>query len=334
VSLRDIAIALTTINPPTRTVELFADSPQVGKIYVAGDSKTPDSSWKLPNLAKIQYLPITQHEDLSSALARSVPEAHYSRKLFAYLAATRDGAEAIIDTDDDNFLDGTLGDVELDDKWLVSAEHLGWCNIHGHFGAADTHPRGLPLEEILGARTKKLCLHKSKVRVGVLQWLVNGDPDLDAIHRLTREDFPVFEQKAPIALGLGSVSPFNSQNTLFRRECFPLLYLPTTVSFRYTDILRSVVAQPIMWSQGFLLGVASANSTQVRNVHNHFEDFLSEIPMYTTVNKAFDIANSVTKTGSMQNDLYETYAALAKERIVGDGELSSLEAWLSALEKP
>jgi len=50
-----------------------------------------------------------------------------------------------------------------------------------------------------------------------------------------------------------------------------------------------------------LLGVACANSTQVRNVHNHFEDFLTEIPVYTTVSKAFDIAANVTKTRSMQN---------------------------------
>jgi hypothetical protein len=59
-------------------------------------------------------------------LALSVPEAHYSRKSFAYPAAVRDEAEAIIDTDDDNFLDGSLGEVELDDEWLVSAGHLGW----------------------------------------------------------------------------------------------------------------------------------------------------------------------------------------------------------------
>ena len=38
-------------------------------------------------------------------------------------------------------------------------------------------------------------------------------------------------------LGSGTISPFNSQNTLFTRAVFPLLYLPTYVTFRFTDKL-------------------------------------------------------------------------------------------------
>jgi hypothetical protein len=46
-----------------------------------------------------------------------------------------------------------------------------------------------------------------------------------------------------VAPGLGVWVRFNSQNTVFFLDAFPLLYLPGHVSFRMTDIWRSFVAQ-------------------------------------------------------------------------------------------
>ena len=40
------------------------------------------------------------------------------------------------------------------------------------------------------------------------------------------------------------------------------MYLPTFVTFRFTDILRSYVAQPIMWNAGYRLGFTNATVTQ------------------------------------------------------------------------
>ena len=44
------------------------------------------------------------------------------------------------------------------------------------------------------------------------------------------------------AISLITYSPFNSQNTLWRKELLPLAYLPSKVTFRYTDILRGMIA--------------------------------------------------------------------------------------------
>ena len=38
-------------------------------------------------------------------------------------------------------------------------------------------------------------------------------------------------------------SPFNSQNTIWFKEIFPLLYLPVSCSMRATDIIRGLVAR-------------------------------------------------------------------------------------------
>ena len=72
---------------------------------------------------------------------------------------------------------------------------------------------------------------------------------------------------------------------LFRKEFFPLLYLPSFVTFRFTDILRGFVAQPILWKAGFNLGFTEATVFQERNAHNYVRDFESEIPMYLHTEK-------------------------------------------------
>ena len=64
-----------------------------------------------------------------------------------------------------------------------------------------------------------------------------ADPDVDAVYRLTRKTPLFFDRAAePVVLASDTWTPFNSQNTLFYREAFPLLYLPCHVSFRMTDI--------------------------------------------------------------------------------------------------
>jgi hypothetical protein len=170
------------------------------------------------------------------------------------------------------------------------------------------------------------------VRVGVWQGLADGDPDVDAIYRLTSDTPCFFEPAAPIVLDVGTFSPFNSQNTLFRSELFPLLYLPSTVTFRFTDILRGIVAQPIMWQMGYRLGFSEATVIQERNPHDYFEDFLSEIPMYLQSKKVASIALDSIRGGSdVQQNLVNVYRGLAQADVVKEVELQTLDLWLEAI---
>ena len=85
----------------------------------------------------------------------------------------------------------------------------------------------------------------------IQQGLVDDDPDVDAIYRLVL-DLPFqFEPGASVALGPGAWCPFNSQNTSWWPEAYPLMYLPAYCSFRMTDIWRSFVAQRIAWVNGW-----------------------------------------------------------------------------------
>ena len=171
--------------------------------------------------------------------------------------------------------------------FLASKNDLGWVNIYHHFSDQPIWPRGLPLRNINDSRDK-LQWQKEKInqRIGIWQGLADEDPDVDAIYRLTSNTPCIFQKKEPVVLEKGTVCPFNSQNTAIQKELFPLLFLPSFVTFRFTDILRGIIAQPILWQHDYRLGFTEATVVQKRNEHDYFKDFESEVPMYLHTEKS------------------------------------------------
>jgi hypothetical protein len=107
------------------------------------------------------------------------------------------------------------------------------------------------------------------------------------------------------------------------------MYLPAHVTFRFTDILRGLIAQPIMWLYNYQLGFTNATVIQKRNPHDYFKDFISEIPMYQHCENVVGIVESaINKDKSICDNLYEAYRALHKAGIVNEKEFSILDAWL------
>ena len=109
----------------------------------------------------------------------------------------------------------------------------------------------------------------------------------------------------------------------------PLLYLPAFVTFRFTDILRGLIAQPIMWAAGYSLGFTKATVFQERNPHNYLKDFESEIPMYLNTERIMEILNKVIKKDStIKKNLEIAYDSLIKEKIIPSKEKKLLIEWL------
>ena len=204
-------------------------------------------------------------------------------------------------------------------------------NIYKYFTTEHIWPRGLPLNLV---RDKKLpALVESKVNIGIWQSLADGDSDVDAIYRMTSDKHIKFENRNPVVLGKGSFAPFNSQSTLFTPKTFPLLYLPAFVSFRFTDILRGIVAQPILQSANLNLGFISPIVRQDRNEHDYFKDFESEITMYLQSQSALDLVKSkVTSEKSIIANLQNAYEILSQAGIVDHREINLLHAWLHDLD--
>lgn len=319
-------IVITSIFPPTEAVQKFAQINDC-RLVVVGDKKTP-SDWHCPNVV---FLPVDDRSMLqTTSLQKRLPYNHYCRKMLGYLYALQEGAEIIMDTDDDNIPNSDWDFPEFTGEYKFFREEKGFVNIYQYFTEQFIWPRGLPLNNI-NKHSDFSNLESEKVQVGIWQGLADEDPDVDAIYRLVSDKRCIFAKQPPIVLDKGVMSPFNTQNTCIRKELFPLLYLPVHVSFRFTDILRGLVAQPVMWLYGFHLGFTSATVVQKRNPHDYFKDFLSEIPMYQHCEKVVEtVENSISANRSLCDNLFEAYRGLVNQQIIPAGELLILEAWMTA----
>jgi hypothetical protein len=322
------AIVITSIFDPTEAVISFSQKKNYQTIVV-GDKKTP-ADWHCNN---VDYISISQQEDLNFSLSKKLPYDHYCRKMLGYLKAIQDKAECIVDTDDDNIPKENWAFPEFEDEYACIEINKGFINIYQLYTEKKIWTRGLPLNLIGTQFELEKYLTPKKCKVGVWQGLADEDPDVDAIYRLTDNAPCYFKEREPVVLGNGTVSPFNTQNTMIRKELFALLYLPTYVTFRFTDILRGLVAQPIMWLYDYHLGFINATAVQKRNPHDYMKDFLSEIPMYQNCEKIIDlVSNSILKSRSIEANLYHAYETLMKENIVCKEELITLDAWLKDIE--
>jgi hypothetical protein len=321
-------IVITSIFDPTEAVKLFSGLSDY-KVVVVGDKKTPHGwSW-----ANVTYLPVETQPGVGRHLNKILPFNHYCRKMLGYLFAISDNAEYIIDTDDDNIPKEGWSFPGFDGEFSVTPDKQGYINVYQLFTKQHIWPRGLPLDLINKDFLPGIDLKVSNCRVGVWQGLADEDPDVDAIYRLTSDKPCFFDKREPVVLGEGTLSPFNTQNTIIRKELFPLLYLPTFVTFRFTDILRGLIAQPIMWLHGYNLGFTAASVVQKRNPHDYMKDFLSELPMYEYAARIPGIVqDSINVNCDIGSNLFRAYSALLKEGIVTSRELGTLEAWLKDLE--
>ncbi len=321
------AIVITSIASPTPAVAAFLRVPG-WRVYVVGDRKTPPD-WAC---AGVRYLSVAEQTASPGALAPVLPWNHYCRKMLGYLAAAADGATTIVDTDDDNLPKAGWGMPAFSGTWDAVPEGRGFVNIYRLFTDQHIWPRGFPLARVLAPEAHPDALTPAAAEVGIWQGLADGDADVDAIYRLTCNQLVAFAARAPVVLQPGTLCPCNSQNTAFRKETFPLLYLPATVTFRFTDILRGLVAQPILWAAGYTLGFTGATVVQERNPHDYQRDFLDEVPMYRHAAAVPDlVAAALDPAASIPDNLRRAYAALQRAGIVLKAELGMVDGWLDDL---
>jgi len=326
-------IVITTINHPSQGIRRIAETCKDWHIIVVGDRKTP-ADW---NCERVQFLSLQDQLELDSGLATKSPLNHYSRKNIGYLKAIRDGAQVIAETDDDNIpYDSFLVSVKKNIRGRPVEKH-GWENVYTHFSGERIWPRGFPLEFVNSSlRTRSLLGKESIFDCPIQQYLVNGDPDVDAVYRMimSREDIN-FDDNTVI-LSDGTFSPFNSQNTIWWPEAYPLLYLPSFVSFRMTDIWRSFVAQVCLCRLGKCIAFREPTMFQIRNEHSFIHDFKDEIPGYLNNAKIMGILSSL----DLSNKPYETgknlrlcYESLVAAGIMLEEELQLINLWLRDLSE-
>lgn len=294
-----------------------------------GDTKSPDTF----ELEGCDFWSVDRQLTMDAHLAKLLPTRHYGRKNLGYVLAIRDNAPAIIETDDDNFpKEGffrfTGAEVNTD---YISFEQGEWVNVYSHFSDTKIWPRGLPLEQIQQQNKPFSKIQKGTRHCPIQQGLADENPDVDAVYRLVCELPLDFKPGIQVALGKNAWCPFNSQNTVWYPEAYPLLYLPSYCSFRMTDIWRSFVAQRIAWENNWDLLFYSPTVWQERNEHNLLRDFADEVSGYlnnAAIAKALESLPLKPGKEHIGENLYKCYQKLVEMELVGKEELPLVEAWL------
>jgi hypothetical protein len=314
-------IVVTTIQAPTEQLSKLAQIPG-WHLLVVGDKKTP-SDWHLEGA---EYLSPERQLELGYEIVPLLPWNHYARKNIGYLYAIEHGANLIYETDDDNVPIGELSPCMQRGEILELDAKGKSFNIFAYYDRPEIWPRGFPLNQIL--ERVPFTVTKKAVSVGIEQGLVNGDPDVDAIFRLTRASQVELGSKPPCALRTGLFCPINSQNTFFHPSAFVSLYLPSTVSMRASDIWRGYIAQKVIWHQGLQVVFSGPNAFQKRNDHSLMRDFALEQDLYL---KAGELITFLS--GTKSHSLINLYLDLVSLGYFQKEELKLVHAWLNDFKR-
>ena len=295
---------------------------------LVGDKKSPENF----KLKDCDFLSIQMQKKLNSKLAKSLPYNHYARKNLGYLMAIANDAKCIIETDDDNL----PFDSFWKEKIVFQTAHLikgeGWVNVFKYYTDKHIWPRGYALEKIHNINPKLDSMQE--VKCAIQHGLVDENPDVDAIYRLTNS-LPFSFQKGPnIAIGENTICPFNSQNTTWFEEAYPLLYLPSHCSFRMTDIWRSFIAQRISWTCNWSILFHQSTARQERNLHDLMCDFKDEIPGYCNNKLVVDsLLNLDLKNGqdNIYDNLIDCYKLFIELKLIAKEEMKLVYNWIEDL---
>ena len=349
---------VTTILGPTEAVKLVPELDGWCTVVVA-DRKTPNNYIEQanpPSPVLLTFLSIKDQEEWAVQLGetgtfvRNIPYNHFARKSIGYLYAIQHGAKFIFDFDDDNILGrderGNLlsplkNETHLQNaRTAMQAKHI--FNSHPLMGASlhNSWARGFPLELVLDETTQGSIAFESDFsmkRIGVMQLCANGDPDIDAVHRLTKPLPMHFRSERdggqPVVVPKHVFAPYNAQATLHTVDALWALLLPSTVPGRVSDIWRGYFAEALFRDLDLAVAYLPPRITQDRNAHNYLADMEAESDLYlkagTLIRFLSGWSNNALETipARMEGlwiDLYE-------RGYIEEGDVKMVQRWLSAL---
>ncbi len=331
----NISLVLTTINKVNKNINTLSKQSKLKKwdLVIIGDKKTP-KEFKL-NYGK--YLNIKSQLRTGFKFASICPLNSYARKNIGYLQAIKNNSDVIIETDDDNIpKKDFFKKIKLTHEAPI-IKNKGWINIYEVFTKKKINiwPRGLPLD-YANNKILKLSNKKFKKEFFLQQGVCEGNPDVDAIYRLLNKNINIkFKNNFKVNLS-NSYSPFNSQNTIWFKKIFPLLYLPVTCTMRSTDIVRSLVCLKILKNDDKDILFYGTTMYQKRNYHNLDHDFKDEIYIYLNSKKILDVLTHL-KLKKGENNYLENlmicYKSMIKKGFFDKLEIKYLNAWIYDVQK-
>lgn len=242
--MRNKVIVTTTINSPTKSTLEFCQKKDFDFIIV-GDLKTPHEEYRNleDKFPQVKYLSPEEQEEKYKELSDSIGWNCIQRRNLGFVHAYSQGYEIIASIDDDNIpyenwgKEILIGDeIECD---IYETENIVFDPLSVTNHSYIWH-RGFPID-LLDKRDRVEYKGKSKRKILVQADLWDGDPDIDAMARLTMKPIVKFENlNSPYCSNV--ISPFNSQNTFLSREVLKY-YMMLPFVGRMDDIWASYILQ-------------------------------------------------------------------------------------------
>lgn len=338
---------VTTIFEPSEAVKKQALIPN-WCLVVVGDKKGP-SSYDIPHLGD-NYIFLTPAKQLALAdhfpIIDLLPWNHFARKNVGYLYAIWHGAQVVWDFDDDNILIDFMMNLSNPENFVEGYTVKAYqptnftssqFNPYPLMGAETSPcwPRGYPLDHIKDGNPRLSPVNLKLSDIGVVQSLANGDPDVDAIYRLTQPlpfNFKTQKKYAYVAIPQDSWSPYNAQATLHLHNALWALLLPITVHGRVSDIWRSYMAQKIGRYLNLRFVFSYATVRQDRNAHNYLADFDSEHPLYLEATKLIEQLNDwILDANSIPGKIEQLWVRMYEHGYIEIEDVIMCQAWLQSL---
>lgn len=331
---RKLSIVVTSISKPNKALIALASGciQNNYRFIIIGDVSSPPTF----RIDGCDYYSLDRQLATGFDFAQNCPKRHYTRKNIGYLLAIQNGTSIIVDTDDDNIPYESFWEDRQRKVTVPFVENTGWLNIYKYFSSNNIWPRGYPLNKIYSLPPSYNSLPIEELDCPIQQGLANKNPDVDAIYRLILPIPQMFRDDRRIALRRNVWCPFNSQNTTWWKDTFPLLYLPSSCSFRMTDIWRSFIAQRIAWANNWSILFHEPTVWQERNQHNLMNDFYDEVPGYLHNEKICNELDKLSIKSGIQNlfnNLQICYEKLVELGFVDAKELKLLDHWINDVKK-
>ena len=289
-------IVITTIQEPTEATLKFL-SKKDWDVVVVGDLKTPHDSYQKLDCT---YLTPEDQEKINKKLSDSIGWNCIQRRNMGFLFAYMEGVDILATVDDDNIPYESWGEdlyvnkeIEVD---LYESKN-GYFDPLSVTNHADLWHRGYPIELVpTKNEIEHIGVDKRKVLVQADLW--DGDPDIDAICRLSKMPEVKFDTDKPFCSR--QVGPFNSQNTFLSREVLPYYMMFPNVG-RMDDIWASYYVQN-KFPNSVIYNVASVY--QERNEHDIILDLEREVIGYRNT---LDLLNGKYKMEENVQNSFKIY---------------------------
>jgi hypothetical protein len=338
----EVVLITTTINVPHVLTQWAKSMQSMDWIIVAGDLKSPHDEI-IELLAGIEVeigvntRYIHPYAQQHWATSEHIGWNCIQRRNIALLEAISLKPKYILTIDDDNAPTSPLQVQHLvgvmegkTDNFRVVSTNTGWYNPGRHVLTSRMKSivhRGFPLSHRHDMPLVTMEAHRPNVGVAAMLW--TGEPDIDAVERITNAPTIIRVDPVTVLLSPGTWAPFNTQATMIDAKFAPALFMFPHVG-RYDDIWASYVVRKVMdmYDAGVYYGHPTVH--QDRNPHNLVNDLKAEMFGMEFNEELIDILQSAELAGNdILEDLDVIYTTLAKNaHFLHRNTIYAMNRWL------